>query len=242
MSEAIKKEVNIGDCRLILGDCFDLLNVCNLDAAIVSDPPYGMDLNTNTTRFSGGNTARGKGRVRKKIINDDRPFDPSPFLKFSECLLFGANHFWSRLPKGGALVWVKRNDHAFNSFLSDAEIAFLKGCEGVYCHREVIAGSKKAIEAGMDPYGPSAHPTQKPVGLMVWALDYIKSNQVFDPFMGSGTTGVACAKIGRKFTGIEIDPDYFKIACERISRAYEQIDMFVDPPDIDESVQKGFNL
>ncbi len=53
---------------------------------------------------------------------------------------------------------------------------------------------------------------------------------ILDPFMGSGTTGVACAKLGRKFIGIEIEPKYFDIACERIRKAYDQPDMFIERP------------
>lgn len=73
------------------------------------------------------------------------------------------------------------------------------------------------------------HPTQKPVGIMGWCVEKT-DGIVLDPFMGSGTTGVACAKLGRKFIGIEIEPKYFDIACERIQKAYDQPDLFVEPP------------
>ena len=77
----------------------------------------------------------------------------------------------------------------------------------------------------------SQHPTQKPVALMQWCLGFLPdATTILDPFMGSGTTGVACVKLGRKFTGIELDPDYFDIACKRIEDAYRQPDMFVEPP------------
>lgn len=75
------------------------------------------------------------------------------------------------------------------------------------------------------------HPTQKPLELMKWCLGFVPTAKtILDPFMGSGTTGVACVKLGRKFTGIELDPDYFDIACRRIEDAYKQPDMFVTPP------------
>jgi len=77
----------------------------------------------------------------------------------------------------------------------------------------------------------ACHPTQKPVALMLWCLGFLpKAETILDPFMGSGTTGVACAKIGRKFTGIELDEGYFDIACRRIEEAYAQPDMFVELP------------
>jgi site-specific DNA-methyltransferase (adenine-specific)/modification methylase len=73
------------------------------------------------------------------------------------------------------------------------------------------------------------HPTQKPLAVMLWQLTSMKeAKNVLDPFMGSGTTGVACAKLGRRFTGIEIDPDYFEIACNRIRDAYSQPDLLVE--------------
>jgi site-specific DNA-methyltransferase (adenine-specific) len=220
----------IGDATLYLGNCLDILPHLGPVDAVVTDPPYGMNWNTDFTRFSAGNSRRGKGTKHRRVLNDDQAFDPSPFLAAGECVLFGCNHFWHLLPAGGCLVWIKRNDEALNSFLSDGELAFLKGRQGVYAYREVIAGSKKAVEAGLDPYGPSAHPTQKPIGLMVWAMSYVKSRTITDPFMGSGTTGVACAKLGRKFVGIEIDERYFEIACRRIEDAYKQPDMFIARP------------
>ena len=74
------------------------------------------------------------------------------------------------------------------------------------------------------------HPTQKPIALMQWCLGFLpKAETILDPFMGSGTTGVACVKLGRKFIGIEIDPDYFEIACKRIRQACAQPDMFIEP-------------
>jgi len=75
------------------------------------------------------------------------------------------------------------------------------------------------------------HPTQKPVALMEWCLGFLPDAQtILDPFMGSGTTLVACAKLGRKGIGIELDPDYFEIACRRVEQAYRQPDLFVPQP------------
>ncbi|TIL67226.1 MAG: site-specific DNA-methyltransferase, partial [Mesorhizobium sp.] len=77
---------------------------------------------------------------------------------------------------------------------------------------------------------PRVHPTQKPVAVMEWVLQETTQpgESVLDPYMGSGSTGVACLKLGRKFTGIEIDAGYFEIACDRVRKAYAQPDMFVD--------------
>ena len=213
-----KVELDAGRITLYCGDCLEILATLAPDSvdAVVTDPPYGLNWNTDFTRFTGGNGRRGPGTVHRKIRGDDAPFDPAPWLAFPEVILWGANNYWGRLPGGGALLWIKRNDAAFNSFLSDGEIAFIKGRSGVYAYREVIAGSKKAKEAGLPPYGPSAHPTQKPIGLMAWCLKYVKGASILDPYMGSGTTGVACVRTGRNFIGIEIDPGYFEIARRRI--------------------------
>jgi DNA modification methylase len=85
------------------------------------------------------------------------------------------------------------------------------------------------------------HPTQKPVALMEWCLGFLPDAQtILDPFMGSGTTLVACAKLGRKGIGIELDPGYFDIACRRVEAAYRQPDLFIPPPA--RPVQEGFDL
>ena len=75
------------------------------------------------------------------------------------------------------------------------------------------------------------HPTQKPIGVMKWVIELCpKSETILDPFMGSGTTGVAAIQMGRKFIGIEREPKYFDIACKRIEQASRQVDMFVEQP------------
>lgn len=196
---------------LYLGDCRDFLSSINADA-VVSDPPYGMRWNTRTARFSGGpsRAKRGVGRNdNRAIVGDDTPFDPAPWLAYRHVVLFGANHFAARLPVGTTLIWVKKNDPAFGTFLSDAEIAWQKGGHGVYCRRDT---SHNAIAASRE------HPTQKPVSVMEWCVSRT-AGVVLDPYMGSGTTGVACVNLGRPFIGIEIDTGYFDTACRRIEAA-----------------------
>jgi DNA modification methylase len=85
--------------------------------------------------------------------------------------------------------------------------------------------------------------TQKPVALMEWCLGFLpNADTILDPFMGSGTTLVACAKLGRKGIGIELDPDYFDIACKRVEEAYRQPDLFVDQPKPQPAIQEDFGL
>ena len=92
--------------------------------------------------------------------------------------------------------------------------------------------ARRIVLRPMNMDGGKQHPTQKPVALMQWCLGFLPdAKTILDPFMGSGTTGVACVKLGRKFTGIELDSDYFDIACKRIEEAYRQPDMFIAPPE-----------
>ena len=209
------------------GDCLDVLPTLTGVDAIITDPPYGMRWNTDATRFSGGHRAsaekRGQGRNWEHgVAGDDRPFDPSPWLSFPRVVLWGCNHFASRLPVGTTLVWIKRNDAAFGSFLSDAELAWMKGGHGVYCRRD-LSMNAEATRRG--------HPTQKPVSLMAWCMDRAKvpaGATVLDPYCGSGTTGVACLNTGRRFIGVEIDPGYFDIACRRLEAATMQLKLPLD--------------
>src|SRR5690606_15029615 len=102
--------------------------------------------------------------------------------------------------------------------------------------RHEWAGFRRGAEQGIERH----HPTQKPVALMSWCLTHIpNAKTILDPFMGSGTTGVACVKAGRKFIGIEREPSYFDIACERIRKAYAQPDMFVEATKAEQPKQES---
>lgn len=220
--------VQIVDCTLYRADCREVLPLLPKVDAVVTDPPYGIGHSGDSSRFSGGNTRRGKGSNHGQIANDDRPFDPTPFLVGDEQILFGANCFPQHLQPGSLLIWAKRRPHAYGSFLSDGEVAWYSRGRGIYMLEHVFAGSAPAVEYTADAYAPSAHPFQKPLAVMEWCLGFVKGRTILDPFMGSGTTGVACVKLGRKFIGIEIDEKYFDIACKRIEQAYTQPDMFIE--------------
>lgn len=204
---------------VIEGDNADYREALPKSAAIVSDPPYGMNWDVDSVRFSGGNVRRGAGKSDYLTIhNDDKPFDPAPWLDFEKVVVWGSNHYAQRLPVGTTLVWVKRNDAAFGTFLSDAEIAWQKGGHGVYCFRVI---------RDFDDRG--AHPTQKPVALMEWCIERLKlpeDSLVIDPYCGSGTTGVAAVQLGHRFIGIEREPQYCAIARRRIADAAAQGSLF----------------
>lgn len=220
--------VTIGRARLALGDCRDILPTLPKVDAVVTDPPYGINLNTDNSRFSGGNVdsvAKRGNNVGSAggapIIGDDKPFDPSFLLDLpGDKIIWGWNNYPDRLPRGACLIWLKRNDAAFGSFLSDAELAWMSKGHGVYCKRDL---SNAAIA------NDRVHPTQKPVTLMEWCLGFVtKAQTILDPFMGSGTTGVAAVQMGRDFIGIEREPKYFDIACRRIEQAQRQGDLFIE--------------
>jgi len=133
------------------GDCREWSGKAD---AVVSDPPYGMkwtcDMTSAAKRKGCGGKDWGQG-----IHGDAFPFDPAQWLDFPAVVMWGMNHFAARVPVGTTLVWIKRLDPAFGTFLSDAELAWMKGGCGVYCRRDL---SMNAIA------GKREHPCQKPVG------------------------------------------------------------------------------
>ena len=205
---------------LINADCRDVTEQLKADA-IISDPPYGMAWPCENARFQGGSIESQKRRPKNPrvyegtIYGDDEPFDPSPWLEYPRVVLFGCNHYAQRLPVGTTLVWLKRLDGGFGSFLSDAELAWMKGGHGVYAKRDLTMQGETATRN---------HPTQKPVPLMAWCIEMAKvpeGGTVCDPYMGSGSTGVACVRLHRNFIGVEKDKRHFDNACDRIRRELE---------------------
>lgn len=202
------------------GDCREVLPTLELGGgvAVVSDPPYGI-----AYAHSGGGKGRHTVRNLKPVEGDDQPFDPAPLLDFDDVVLWGANHYAGRLPHGRWLAWDKLAGLAeFDSF-SDVEFAWRKGRgkDRVFSH--LWKGIAKASEKGGKERW---HPTQKPIALMGWCIEPIdRGLLILDPYMGSGTTGVAAVRLGRRFTGIEIDGGYFDIACMRVAEALRQPDL-----------------
>lgn len=199
-------------CTIYHGDCRAILPHLPQMDLLLTDPPYGMNWNTDCTRFSGGHNPahRGVGATRAPVVGDDEPFDPSLFMQYPKVVMWGFNHFASKVPIGSTLVWIKRFDAAFGSFLSDAELAWMKGGHGVYCYRDLSMNAEALTRA---------HPCQKPIGLMQWCIERAGiSDTILDPFMGSGTTLVAAKNLGRKAIGIEIELKYAEIAVRRLAQ------------------------
>ena len=217
--------ITIGDATLYHGDCLEILPTLPKVDAVITDPPYGIAMKwkgvTRLGRKSG--LAWGANDTRKQpdwddIRGDDVAFDPKPFLDFLQVILWGGNNY-PLPPARGWLVWDKRRDSTPDHH-GDAELAWTNLNSVIRVHRQLWRGIVREGEenvANCSKY----HPTQKPIELMRWCVS-MTAGHVIDPFMGSGTTGVACANLGRKFIGIEIERKYFDIACERIDNAYRQ--------------------
>ncbi len=204
------KKVQIGDCTLYCGDCMDILPTLGRVDAVVTDPPYGIGIN-KSNRLS---VSRGFGGETW----DERAADLSWLLPMNiPAIVWGGNYF-DLPPTRAPLVWDKNN--AGRDF-ADFEMA--------WSNLDMVA--RRIVMRPMNMDGGKKHPTQKPIRVMEWCIGFLPdARTILDPFMGSGTTGVACAKLGRKFIGIEICEEYFDIACARIEAAYAQPDMFVERP------------
>ena len=227
-------ELDGGNITLYCGDCLDILPTLEPGSvdAVVTDPPYGIGWQTDYAKSRYNWRSREDGDAKHAwpckshapIAGDDSPFDPSLWLRFSVVALFGANHFADKLPASAAwLVWDKTGlGRAATTGFGDAELVWCKGFpfESVRIYSHMWRGYQRDSEVGEG----SLHPTQKPVALMRWIIEKTPSQTVLDPFMGSGTTGVACVRTGRKFIGVEISPEYFQIAVARIQKELDQRD------------------
>ena len=231
----IKKEVVIGDCRLLLGDCLEIMPTLGKVDACVCDPPYGI----GAARYERANTKHGKSLAKCNDYGssewDSQTSDSAVHLAISiaeNSIIFGGNYY-DLPPTSCWLVWDKENGE---NHYADCELAWTNLDKAVRRLKHMWHGMLR--KGGEERVG---HPTQKPVGVMEWCINHLPKNAetILDPFMGSGTTGVACAKLGRKFVGIELEERYFDIACERISKAYDQPDMFVAPVAKPEQVALG---
>lgn len=200
------------------GDCREILPSLGSDIAIIADPPYGMDANTDSRRFRGGkfgDVRRQQGRAARPVHGDKQPFDPTPLLAYPQVLLWGFHHFAARLPVGSLLIWQKKPPERFGTFLSDAELAWFNSGHGVYMTLLPWEGMCRSEEVG-----EFYHPTQKPAALMRRCIERAApgSRTIVDPFMGCGPTLVAGKSLGRRGIGIEIKEQYCETAAKRCSQ------------------------
>lgn len=212
-------KVQIGDATLYLGDCMEILPTLDKVDAVITDPPYGIG--DKWDKVGGFASCGGK------LWNGNDGWDnqaPDKFIinlivemgKIS--ILWGGNYF-DLPPSRGYLIWDKMQS---GFTLADSEYAWVS--------KPITPKTFRYARAQLASEG-KIHPTQKPLGLMKWCIEQAGNPEtILDPFMGSGTTGVAAIQMGRKFIGIEREPKYFDIACKRIEQASKQVDMFIEQP------------
>jgi len=233
MSGIIREE-RIGDCVLYQGDCLEIMPGLGKVDAVLTDPPYGIGESDGKSisrlRAIGALHASVSSRQAARLDYGVKDWDcrtaqeaVDAAISLSDtAIVFGGNYY-SLPPSSCWLVWDKLNG---GSDFADCELAWTNMQKAVRIAKIHWNGCMR-----VERHIPREHPTQKPVALMQWCLGFLPNAEtILDPFMGSGTTLVACAKLGRKGIGIELGPDYFEIACKRVEEAYRQPDLFVAPP------------
>jgi site-specific DNA-methyltransferase (adenine-specific)/modification methylase len=205
----------VGDAELWLGDCLEIMEIFKSEgrsfSACITDPPYGIGANKQTL-------GAGKKDFHRGESWDKEPPDMSLVYGIAKHHCFwGGNYFTDKLPPTNHwLIWHKLND---NRSFSECEMAWTDFGRQVRHIQHHWGGEEKQ------------HPTMKPIRVMEWCLGFLdNAKTILDPFMGSGTTGVACANLGRKFIGIELEEKYFDIACKRIDQAQRQGKLFTPKP------------
>ena len=201
--------VKIREATLYHGDCREVLPSLQKFDLVLTDPPYGIGIASNPVR-----------QMHDRLDWDDSCPDPGVISLCvsagTVAVIWGGNYF-ALPPSQCFFVWDKVQPAQFS--LAMCEQAWTNKKGPAKMHRQSVLSYRKQ------------HPTQKPVELMSWCIDQAGTPKtILDPFMGSGTTGVSCAQMGRTFTGIERERKYFDIACERIERAYAQGQLFDPSP------------
>ena len=209
---------HIGDATLYLGDCREVLPGLGKVDAVVTDPPYGIGF-----EYASHDDDPEKWFA---LMNDVVPLcrAAAQFVIMPSCAVKRLPWWYSQHTPEWIVAWHKGSPgHVSTIGFNDWEPHVVCGRPSRPMHDYF------STQCGFDENG---HPCPKPIAYSMWLVSRYehRDGTIVDPFMGSGTTGVACAKLGRKFIGIEIDPGYFDIACRRIQKAYDQPDMFIAPP------------
>ncbi len=249
MNNPWKAKRTIGDCTLYLGDSLRIMPALKPVDHIITDPPYEEIM--HKAKDAAARRIRTDGRAEIQALDFasiDEIRDEVAGLVACRCtgwsLIFcspeGVGRWADAINATSAkykraCVWIKPDSTPQlngQGLAMGAENFVASWCGPSYAKWN--AGGKRGVYThntnAPDRHG--VHPTEKPWRLMAELLeDFTNPGQVvLDPFMGSGTTGVACAKLGRKFIGIELSSDFFEISCQRIKKAYDQADLFIEPP------------
>ena len=230
------EKVEIGDAILHHGDCLEILPTLPKVDAVVTDPPYGINTKSD-----------GTGKINPWADLCNAAFWYCEWLKLCRSLLekphgTGQGPLWTFLNWRSLVTFQKAScDIAWpieSLLVWNKDWIGPGGAKGLRPSYELVAlfiSGDFAIENRGLPdiqtwkvgsHKPNGHPAEKPIEGKRWLVSHSPRGVVLDPFMGSGTTGVACANLGRKFIGIEIERKYFDIACERIAAAQAQGRLF----------------
>ncbi|CAB5212378.1 DNA methylase N-4/N-6 [uncultured Caudovirales phage] len=208
-------KVEFENATLYLGDCMEILPTLEKVDAVITDPPYGLGerMKGGTKRFR-----TGEGGMNTLGTWDAKPVEN--LLKLvtdaGDIVMVWGGNYYDMPASRGWLVWAKSNS-----------VETMASIELCWTNRDMNSKHFNHPCGGWD----RLHPTEKPIALMRWCIERAGNPQnIADPFMGSGTTGVAAIQMGRKFIGIEREPKYFDIACQRIEQASKQVDMFIEQP------------
>ena len=219
--QAVAQRVEvIGRAVLVQADCRDVLPVLPKVDAVVTDPPYGINAARDRNSEQWGWRDYGNGEW--DLARPDADVMALVLQAGNRSIVWGGNYFPDILPpmpKAKWLVWDKGQE-GFS--LADCEFAW---CSFEGAIRRINYPRARAMQDGKQ------HPTQKSLTVMKWSIDQLpnpNAKTILDPFMGSGTTGVAAVQMGRDFIGIEREAKYFDIACRRIEQAQRQGDLFID--------------
>ena len=206
--------------KLYHGDCLEIMPELEPVDLVLTDPPYGIGVNTKWKIRKPGQWAKDSMPIK----GDNKPFNPKPFL-FKNTILWGGNHYASRLPDSPDwLCWDKRRQGSITRGWNapDFELAWSNIKCGARYFQYLWEGYKRDGEIGKH-----FHPTQKPIRLMEWCIELSKTSGIIcDPFLGSGTTAIACERLKRKWIGIEIEEKYCEIAAKRIEQERKQLKLF----------------
>ena len=198
------------------GDCREILPTLDL-SAVVTDPPYGSGFAGQPTKWQRRAGMTKRGWDEPEVHAEVQKTIDLVVSRSREIIIWGGNYF-TLPPSRGWLVWTKPDSPPS---MADLELAWTNYDMNSRLFKKSISSTNKERDLRAAP-----HSTLKPISIMEWSLDVVTSRSICDPFMGSGTTGVACAKTGRSFVGIEIDPEYFDTACRRIEDAMKTIRLF----------------
>jgi DNA modification methylase len=229
-----RKEILAEGVECWLGDCREVLPTLPAVDLLVTDPPYGIDFATNRG-FSSWDGEKIAGdactTVREEVLR---------LAKFNGAIVFGSWRVAKPERTRAVLIW----DKGEGVGMGDLSLPWKPNHEEIYIIGNGFSGHRgsgvlRHVMVSWESKGRE-HPTQKPLSLMLDLLEKADGAAVLDPFMGSGTTGVACVQRGLSFVGVEREPKYFDIACRRISEALKAPSLFVPAPALPK--QEAFNV